>query len=355
MRTLACATITFLAATLLLSCSSGESPKTPIDTTPFGPDSSAAPAALKPFEPDDNYTAPTEVVSQYGPSGIIRDVVIAQNGMIWMAAWDGVVSYNPETKQFTNHTLKAGLSHHRVCSVMEDSKGNLWFGTMGAGAYRYDGARFTNLSTNNGMVDNVVFDLFEDYRGNIWFATAQGVSKYDGRSFINVDSTVSLPGQVYAISEDKYLVMWFGGENGLFRYNDTVVEEVQTTYNTSYMNTRDLYCDEQGTMWVGTARGLYRYDWEKTYLAPGQVNSNFTSYINTANGGHLLLSANGIIRFDPAASAENPSARHTTLVEGGRDKDIFGAREANDGTIWYGAMDGLHSVKDGKDSSYKKP
>jgi ligand-binding sensor domain-containing protein len=315
----------------------------------------STPSSLKSFEPDANWTHPTEVVSQYGPSGIVRDVVVDQKGIIWLAAWDGIISF--DGKQFTNHTLKDGLSHHRVYSVMEDSKGNMWFGTMGAGAYKFDGTKFTNLSSDNGMIDNVVFDLFEDMLGNMWFATPKGVSRYDGKSFMNLDSANSLRGEIYAISEDMYRIMWFGGEQGLFRYNDTDLVEVLTDYNTSYMNTRDLCLDDTGTMWVGSAHGLYNYSWDFTYMQPIKVDGRFTGYVNHSRNADLLLSSDGIYRYNTTVYQphESPANRWTTVVADKSTPGIFGAREAADGTIWYGAMDGLHFVWKGNDVACKKP
>jgi ligand-binding sensor domain-containing protein len=52
-----------------------------------------------------------------------------------------VSRYDGET--FTHFTEKEGLSNNSVWSILEDSKGNLWFGTWGGGVSRYDGETFT--------------------------------------------------------------------------------------------------------------------------------------------------------------------------------------------------------------------
>lgn len=343
---------------MFASC--GADPETAsTDTTQTLSDSVAPTTILEPFTPDDNWTNPTERVSQYGPGGIVRDVVIDRDGMIWLAAWDGIVSFDGQ--KFTNHTLLEGLSHHRVYSVMEDSKGNMWFGTMGAGAYKYDGVKFTNLSSNNGMLDNIVFDLFEDATGNIWFATTKGVSMYNGTSFVNIDSTNGLKQEVYAISQDNYSTMWFGGEAGLFQYNatgsDSIVSEIMTEQGTHYANVRDL-CWCNGTMYIGASRGFYvSKPLSHVPLKITRVDEKFTSYIAEDQSGNLLLTSDGIFNFNPTVYEpyESPGVRWTTIVANKSALGMFGAREAIDGTIWYCAMDGLHSVKDGKDVSYKKP
>jgi ligand-binding sensor domain-containing protein len=329
-------------------------------------------SSIKPFAPDANWITPAEVVSQYGPSGIVRDVVIDRDGIIWLAAWDGIVSYDPSTtlgtgsKQFTNHTLKEGLSHHRVYSVMEDSKGNMWFGTMGAGAYKYDGNTFTNLSSNNGMVSNTVFDIFEDQGGNIWFATDSGVSRYSelsgAKTFTNISENDSLHGHVYAISQDTYGTIWIGTSFGLYNYSivdaahgaqTMALNEVLTESGTHYSNVRDL-CWSNGIMWIGAARGLYESrPLGHVPLKITRIDEKFTSYICADNTGNILLTSDGIFRYD--VLGESGNERFTTVVADKSNLGIFGAEEDKDGTIWYGAMDGLHSVREGKDVSYRKP
>ncbi len=68
---------------------------------------------------------------------------------------------------------------------LEDSKGNLWFGSIGSGVYRYDGKSFRSFTNRNGLANNDVHSIYEDKKGNIWFGTEGGASRYDGKSFRN--------------------------------------------------------------------------------------------------------------------------------------------------------------------------
>lgn len=319
----------------LVSCSSGNEQLPGSDTTPPAANKLPNQSSVKPFEPDVHYTNPAEVVSQYGPNGVVRDVVIDQNGTVWLAAWDGVVSY--DGKEFTNHTLKNGLSHHRAYSVLEDSKGNMWFGTMGAGAYKYNGTQFTNLSTNNGMISNIVFDLFEDTQGNIWFATDSGVSRYDGAAFMNIPLSGELQGSVQAISQDGQGDIWIGTSYGLYLLHENRTREILTEQGGSFSNVRDICCEHTGDVVVAASRGLFRVN-----TAAGSnhtittINEKFTGYVCEDRSANLLITADGISRFDGKAC--------TTIVADVSNLGIFGAAEDKDGSIWYGAMDGLHHV-----------
>ena len=81
----------------------------------------------------------------------------------------------------------------RASMRLHDSKGNYWFRTDGAGAFRYDGKNFTQFTKNDGLCSNTVNDIKEDDAGNIWFICMQayqpemtndgGLCMWDGSRF----------------------------------------------------------------------------------------------------------------------------------------------------------------------------
>ncbi|MFM9950048.1 MAG: two-component regulator propeller domain-containing protein [Saprospiraceae bacterium] len=60
-----------------------------------------------------------------------------------------------------------------IRSIFQDSKGNLWFGTIGEGVVRYDGKTLTYFSNPDGFISNSVYAINEDKNGNLWFGTDQ--------------------------------------------------------------------------------------------------------------------------------------------------------------------------------------
>jgi ligand-binding sensor domain-containing protein len=72
-------------------------------------------------------------------------------------------------------------------SFYEDSQGNIWFTAEGYGVYRYDGTNFTQFTTENGLTSNVVLSIMEDDKGQIWFGTWQGICIFDGEKFVNAN------------------------------------------------------------------------------------------------------------------------------------------------------------------------
>jgi ligand-binding sensor domain-containing protein len=104
-----------------------------------------------------------------------------KNGNIWFSNWGGVYRY--DGKSFTSFTEKDGLSGDMVARIIEDKKGNLWFG--GAGLSRYDGKSFTRFTTKDGLPNLGVWLILEDKDGNLWVGTREnGLYLYDGKTFI---------------------------------------------------------------------------------------------------------------------------------------------------------------------------
>ena len=104
-----------------------------------------------------------------------------KNGNIWFTNWGGAYRY--DGKSFTSFTKKDGLSGDMVARVIEDKKGNLWFG--GAGLSRYDGKSFTRFSTKDGLINPWVWSILEDKSGNLWIGTREtSLFLYDGKTFI---------------------------------------------------------------------------------------------------------------------------------------------------------------------------
>ena len=113
---------------------------------------------------------------------------------------------------FVNYNIEQGLALNSIACGYTDSKGNLWFGTLGGGVSRYDGKSFTNFTTAQGLANNIVYSIVEDKNGNFWFGTSGGgVSRYDGKSFTNNTTAQGLANNtVWSIIQDKKGNFWFG-------------------------------------------------------------------------------------------------------------------------------------------------
>ena len=76
----------------------------------------------------------------------------------------------------TLFTEKEGLSNNSVLSLLEDKRGNLWFGTYGGGVNMVRSGYITHFTEREGLSNNIVQSLLEDRNGNIWVSTEKGLN-----------------------------------------------------------------------------------------------------------------------------------------------------------------------------------
>src|SRR6516225_215563 len=112
-------------------------------------------------------------------------------------------------------SISQGLPYAFINCIMEDRSGNLWLGTDGGGASKFDGKSLTHFAEKEGLSNNEANAIFEDHDGNIWFGTDEGAFRYDGRSFTHFREKEGLNNDfVECIYQDNSGSIWFGTFGG---------------------------------------------------------------------------------------------------------------------------------------------
>jgi diguanylate cyclase (GGDEF)-like protein len=196
---------------------------------------------------------------------------------------------------FSLLSFREGLANTSVSSIVQDSRGFLWFGTQG-GLNRFDGKEFKLYENEpfvtNSLSQNLIQTLYMDADDVLWVGTYGGLNRFDPKTeafsvFRNDPARAdSLSGDlVIAITRDSAGTLWVGtsaglnrmdGESGTFkRYANDPADPASLPDNT----VRALTCDSSGRLWVGTAKGGFaRYDpatdsFRRYAFAPGDPAS----------------------------------------------------------------------------------
>lgn len=104
-----------------------------------------------------------------------------------------------------------------VFCIVIDRKDEVWAGTWGGGASRFDGERWHNLTARDGLAGDIVFAIAEDTNGVMWFGTDKGLSRYDGQAWQTLGARDGLLGDaVYALAVVGDEV-WAGTRRGVAR------------------------------------------------------------------------------------------------------------------------------------------
>lgn len=73
-------------------------------------------------------------------------------------------------------------SLHRVFSIGEDRDGNIWFGTIEQGAWRFDGTSLRQFTESDGLHTKQVMVIYTDNDGDLWLG-GNGLFKFNGEMF----------------------------------------------------------------------------------------------------------------------------------------------------------------------------
>jgi ligand-binding sensor domain-containing protein len=254
-----------------------------------------------------------------------------------------------------------------IRSILQDSKGNYWFGSDQEGVCRYDGKLFTYFTTANGLPGNQVKEIKEDELGNIWFGTNKGICSFNGKEIIRLS-----PG----IKENTWTVpttgIWFGtGDNDdIIRINN---QQVYRLKNPNYLagkmpadnfGTTGFSKGKKGNIWFSFYSGVFGYDGQRFRFITDSVmnydgkneymhvrsileDSKERLWIGNNGIGLLLNEGDSIINFSqkmglakgPVFGARSPAG---TLMH------VFAIQEDKQGNIWFGDRDNGAWRYDGK-------
>jgi ligand-binding sensor domain-containing protein len=213
-----------------------------------------------------------------GPGANVHCGLQDRSGVLWFGT-TGEGAYCYDAKSFKNFTAKDGLSNN-VWSILEDRKtGNIWFGTAD-GIFRYDGKSFMRIpisvssfnplasSTNHSPAKMDVWSMFQDKSGQFWFGTTDAVYRYDGQNFTRFldNDGVENPHKlqlrmVNSILEDKAGNIWFSTWfEGVCRFNGKSISNFTPNGEVWYAFILE---DKSGNIWAGRrGKGVCRYDGE---------------------------------------------------------------------------------------------
>ncbi|HEX9656379.1 MAG TPA: two-component regulator propeller domain-containing protein [Bacteroidota bacterium] len=254
-------------------------------------------------------------------------------GNIWIGTWGGGVNrLDRKTGQFTHYRYQqnqsSSLSNDFIHSIVQDSRGVLWIGTGAGGLERfdYDASTFIHYGAHptkdNWLRSDEITCIRETQDGFLWLGTTlHGLYRFDPQhekfaSYMSHrgDSTQLSSNRVMCIYEDKSQVLWvgtFGG--GLNRF-----DPVQGTF--TYFTEKDglagntVYSvleDDRGILWLGTDKGLSRFDpvtedIRNFYVSDGLPSQEFSGAAFHGKDGTVLLgTSNGLVYFHPDSIRAN--------------------------------------------------
>jgi len=281
----------------------------------------------------------------YG-SALLRD------GSYICIADAGLRKFNTDDHRFENYRMPHLTTYFNTTCLLEDQKGNLWFGTYNGGIYKYimSESRMDVIDLpKEGVSSNWITCLKEDRKGRIWVGTrGGGIVVFDDTKIKKYNAGNGLrASKIYDIIEDKEGNILIADEsNGLTIFKGDAFETIDDSSILPDPNVNSVFQDTTGKLWLGTNAGLVCFssgNIKKPVILP--KTDNFVSkdirFIKKDRHGNLWMGANdgGVILFNMKTSRfeSQPYINSQLYTEG----QIKALEIDNQNNLWIGTLDGL--------------
>jgi signal transduction histidine kinase/ligand-binding sensor domain-containing protein len=311
----------------------------------------------------------TSTLNSNDVMGIYED----SEGVLWVGTGSGGLNkFDLQTQQVTYYQYDPdepeSITDNMVREIVQDRHGMLWLPTR-RGLNRFDPstgeatAYLHDPDDPSSLMDSNAYTVYQAEDGAIWVGTRAGPNRLDPltgeisayHQYSELEDVVDVP--VASIDEDATGVLWMGtAGGGLIRFDPQVEQFTQYRLNADDPDSLadnfvyDVYFDRAGSLWIGTAAGLDRFDGdtggfihygEKDGLPSAGVMSILQDDLPAEAGGPYLWisTTQGLTRFNPGSG----DVRTYDFSDGLQGDDFVwsSAFKNQHGDLFFGGTNGL--------------
>ena len=235
-----------------------------------------------------------------------------------------------------------------VQAALEDDRGNLIVGTLGAGIFWSDAdGQWRNISSE--LSSPYILSLCLDHEGNLWAGTDGGGLDRIKRKAFNPPAGFP-PGNVQSLSPDNQGGWWIAsGALGASYWNTNVLRDFHVG---PLQDAWEVLVDRRQQVWVGTRdEGLYQFQTNQFMPAAGAeiLGSQISALFEARDDQLWVGSQNGLGNFD------GQKWRLFTMHDGLSGNAVRAIAQDTAGNFWIGTEShGLDYFAAGKFSSAPK-
>jgi signal transduction histidine kinase/ligand-binding sensor domain-containing protein len=246
------------------------------------------------------------------PSDRIFSVLPEADGSVWVGTEHGLVRIGDAGVE---RVMDENLP---IFALDRDASGTLWVGsdarvfTLAAGARHFD-----ILLPEPGFELGHLRAIARDDGGTVWLAATSGLAKLEGRQLVRAAEADGIDlGPVRSIHRDRDGDLWLGtAGSGLVRRSRGHFTAIDQRSGLDVPETYQVITDDLGFLWIGTSRGILRFDRQQLRQSGG-------------SGAPQVTAA----RFEISDERRDVSATGTRQP---------GAWKSRDGRIWFAAEQGV--------------
>jgi ligand-binding sensor domain-containing protein len=278
-----------------------------------------------------------ETGGTYSSVAVITEDHSEDGNILWLATSGirgyGLFKFDRETKKIKNYL---GHINSPIWSICQDSSNLnfMWVGSMGSGLYKFakKQEKTEHISYRNNIIGagdsfdysnaiKYITSIIVAEKGYLWLGTLGGLFKFNTRTnqfqpyLHESENSVSLSeNNISVICKSSFKnenELWIGTRyGGLYRFNPdkmTLVnfrsnESDSRSLNDNYVSS--IYEDKSGTLWIGTPKGLNKFNREKMTFThvmdkDKHLAVEITGILEDKKGNLWLKSSSGLYQFNP--------------------------------------------------------
>lgn len=221
--------------------------------------------------PSDSLTSKNWTIEDGLPVNAVNSITQDNDGFIWFTTYDGLVRFDGLNFKVYNHANTEAMPHNRTTHIYIQEGVGMWMVMEYVGVILIQDGKFYHFGPEQGMASSDITHLFElsDYR--MFFTTHEGPFIFQNgemkRFFIGENE---LQERVNHVFEDKNGSIWMATHDGFFQFKEG---EEPVKYDISDVPDQNsiwrIAQDRDGTILVGTRKGVYFFDEDELKPVPG--------------------------------------------------------------------------------------
>ncbi len=215
----------------------------------------------------------TSMDSHHGlPSDTVNAALVDREESLWIGTSGGGLIRRLGRGEWSSWKKEDGLLHDSIWATYHDEKGQTWVGSYGGlNILSPLGNVVRSWTSQSGLAGDQVASIVEGPEGDFYVGTnPAGISHFNSQgSLLRTYRSTSgyAADRISALLVDKKRKLWAMGLGGCFRTRNPLDASGKLSFEritvpglppeTSF---RTAVVDEDGTVWIGTSRGLARFD-----------------------------------------------------------------------------------------------
>ncbi len=279
-----------------------------------------------------------------------NEMIQSDDGYIWIGTYTGLHRFDGQ--DFTIFTSQNSiLPSPNVLCVKKGLENQIWLGTL-HGIIAYKNGEFYAPPGLESTRTMSIEEMLITKGGKVWFSTKSNqIFCYENGAMKEFTHQFQLTeGTALSIEEGENGTIYFGTDNSwLVSYAED--EGIKRTKLSDEVNGINAMHVQNGLLYLGTGRGLYIKNDAQITKSPILENTSITTLISGNNNELWLGTLRGLFRWQPSKSLLDS----LTEDNGMPNNIVRNMTFDQDGNLWVGTYrKGIFMLMDGSITSYTK-